>query len=184
MKLTGGDVSGKGANYAGARYSWVHSVAWNQQHACAAVATDRGFAVYDMPTSTQSLSELTRRDLGHEVRLVALLNRSNYVALVGGGADPLDSPNKVLLWDEALCKVAAEIEFRMPVMAVKFRHGHLVVATELAVYVYEFPAEPIKLLHRIETKQNQGGLLAVSTCAQNAVVATLSGQSSIAGKVQ
>lgn len=74
----------------------LQCASFNQDGGCFVVGYDSGFAVY----SSHPLAELARRDFGRGVRLAAMLNRSNIVALVGGGADPLAPGNKVLIWDD------------------------------------------------------------------------------------
>lgn len=136
-------------------------VSFNQDHGCFAIGTDEGFAIYN----ADPLRELVRRNLDGGISLVAMLHRSNIICLVGGGKDPLDSPNKVLIWDDLEEVIVAEIEFRMNIVALKMRSGRLVAATEMAVYVYDFPGpdgEPI-LLEEIPTVDNPKGILSLSS---------------------
>ena len=48
-----------------------------------------------------------------------------------------------MIWDESLPngadKVVAEVEFKMPVIALQFRPNRMVVCTELHMFVYSFP---------------------------------------------
>ena len=55
--------------------------------------------------------------------LCSMLHRSNILALVGGGPNPLDAPNKVLIWDDLKQRVLGKIEFRMDVVALCFCKG-------------------------------------------------------------
>eukprot|EP00039_Didymoeca_costata_P024249 m.9753 g.9753 ORF g.9753 m.9753 type:complete len:349 (-) comp4127_c0_seq1:1359-2405(-) len=154
---------------------YLDRVSFNQDNSCFAIGTDFGFAIYN----SDPLRELVRRDLGHGVQHVAMLHRSNILALVGGGRDPLDSSNKVLIWDDNLQEVVSEIEFRMQVVAVVMRTERLIVATELSVFVFKiFGTETAPILfEQIETVDNPTGILAVSSrsvqVAKGPVLATL-----------
>lgn len=53
--------------------------------------------------------------------LVAMLYRSNILALVGGGRNPRYATNKVILFDEKVGKPQAELEFRSDVKNIVLR---------------------------------------------------------------
>lgn len=48
-----------------------------------------------------------------------MVNKSNILALVGGGKFPKYSKNKVILWDENQAKVISELSFNSYVKNVK-----------------------------------------------------------------
>ena len=53
------------------------------------------------------------------IGLIELLDRSNIIALVGGGQKPRFAPNKVMLWDNKASKYVAELEFRSSVLGLR-----------------------------------------------------------------
>lgn len=122
------------------------SASFNQDASCFATGTDQGFRIFN----ANPLTEKTRREYvptstgttlpqQHEtdaaagdrkgpdmnqpggIALVEMLYRTNYLALVGGGRNPKFPPNKVVVWDDALGKVAFQIEFLSEVKAVRLR---------------------------------------------------------------
>lgn len=53
------------------------------------------------------------------IGLIELLDKSNIVALVGGGQAPKFPANKVMLWDNKAGKYVAELEFRSSVLGLR-----------------------------------------------------------------
>ena len=64
------------------------------------------------------------------------LHTSSLVFLVGGGRSPRYPPNKVIFWDDAQGKEAAELEFRERVRGLACRRGWLAVALRRRVVVF------------------------------------------------
>ncbi|KAJ1853557.1 Phosphatidylinositol 3,5-bisphosphate-binding protein, partial [Coemansia sp. RSA 2703] len=52
------------------------------------------------------------------IGIVAMLYRSNYLVLVGGGCNPRFPLNKVMLCEDANSKIIAQLEFRSDVLNV------------------------------------------------------------------
>ena len=119
---------------------------FNQDASCFAVGSDAGFRIY----STDPIKEKTRKEYGYStvvdsgasatvkaqnesgrlapelnqpggIALVEMLYRTNFLALVGGGKNPKFPPNKVIIWNDAKGEVAAELEFRSEVKAIRWR---------------------------------------------------------------
>jgi WD repeat-containing protein 45 len=78
-------------------------------------------------------SELT----GGTLSAVIPLHTSSLLFLIGGGRSPLYPPNKVILWDDAICKEVAELEFREKVRGLACRRGWFAVALRRRVVVFE-----------------------------------------------
>ncbi|NXN17243.1 WIPI4 protein, partial [Indicator maculatus] len=90
------------------------------------------------------------------VGLAEMLNRSNLLALVGGGSHPKFSDVSVLIWDDARegkDKVVLEFTFPKPVLAVRLRTDKLVVVLQSRLYVFSFPHNPTKLFE-FDTRDN------------------------------
>lgn len=68
------------------------------------------------------------------------LHASNILFLLGGGRSPLYPPNKVVLWNDALGKDVAELEFRERVRGIACRRGWLAVSLRRRVVVFQIGA--------------------------------------------
>eukprot|EP00040_Diaphanoeca_grandis_P032502 m.197041 g.197041 ORF g.197041 m.197041 type:complete len:376 (+) comp32644_c0_seq2:149-1276(+) len=141
----------------------ILSIQFNQDQGCFALGTEAGYSIWN----SEPIAELCRRDVGG-VRHVCLLQRTSIVALVGGGRNPFDSPNKVVLWDDVEGKSICHMEFRLPVLAVRRRTNAIVISTLNKIYVYKFNGlessqfAPPVLIDTIHTTDNPKGLLCMN----------------------
>lgn len=88
--------------------------------------------------------------------IVLPMHTSSLLFLVGGGAEPLYSPNKVVVWDDALGREVAELEFRERVRGIACRRGWLIVALRRRAVAFEV-GETIKRVQEWDTCDNQRG---------------------------
>lgn len=68
----------------------VLSLSFNQDSECFVVGHQQGFRIFN----SQPLRQIESEHLNGGVRLAEMLFRSNYVALVGGGASPAFAESK------------------------------------------------------------------------------------------
>ncbi|KAB2630196.1 autophagy-related protein 18a-like [Pyrus ussuriensis x Pyrus communis] len=143
----------------------LHHLSFNQDHVCFSVATDSGFRVYNC----NPVRELFRRDSGQRgVGMVQMLFRSQILALVGGGPDPIYPPNKVMMWDDKESRCYAELAFRSEVRSVRLRRDQIVVVLEHKIFLYSITS--LTLEHQIMTISNPKGLCEVSQCSGHPVL--------------
>ncbi|KAJ7591191.1 SVP1-like protein 2 [Mycena floridula] len=100
---------------------------------------------------------------------VVPLHTSSLLFLVGGGPSPLYSPNKVILWDDAIGCEIAELEFREKVRGLACRRGWLSVALRRRVVVFEVAAQ-LSRFGEWETCDNPRGLVAMATAAYSTLL--------------
>jgi WD repeat-containing protein 45 len=130
---------------------------FNQDSTCFAYGTEYGFAVYncDPPTVRFKRFEQNRSGIG----VLDLLDRSNLLALVGGGPQPRYSPNTLIIWDDYKNDKIAELEFNDPVVGVKLHRQLILVSTISKAYLYRL--EDIDLVKSFDTI-NPKGLLSLA----------------------
>ena len=80
---------------------------FNQDSSCIAIGTEKGFKIFN----TSPLKDNFGRKLDGGIGIIEMLNRSNILALVGGGLTPKFNPNKVIIWDDNQAKILTEIRF-------------------------------------------------------------------------
>ncbi|KAF4619704.1 hypothetical protein D9613_005140 [Agrocybe pediades] len=123
------------------------------------VSTPAGFAVY----RTYPLELIRKRELkGGTLATVLPLHSTNILFLLGGGRSPLYPPNKVILWNDAIGKEVAELEFRERVRGMACRRGWLAVSLRRRVVVFQVGTS-ITRYGEWDTCDNPRGLLALAT---------------------
>jgi WD40 repeat protein len=131
-------------------------VNFNQDGSCFAVGTQTGFRIINSIPFKNNFC----RDMNGGIGLIEMLNRSNIVALIGGGKSPRYASNKLVLWDDHKAKEISEMRFMSHVKNVKMKRDRIFVVTEDKIYVFNF--NTLELLDSLETKNNQKGIISIS----------------------
>ncbi|KAL7712881.1 WD repeat protein [Entamoeba marina] len=134
-------------------------ISFNQDFSCFALGTTKGFCVFGIEQTR--LRERFKRNFNGGVGIIELLYKSNLVALVGGGPQPVFPTTKVVIWDDYQNKGIAELEYDNPVKAVRLKRDIIVVVIETTVFVYDF--RNLNLRQSFKTCPNKKGLIAVSS---------------------
>ena len=129
---------------------------FNQDGSCFAVGTQSGFMILN----TDPFKNNFNRDMNGGIGLIEMLNRSNIVALIGGGKSPRYSSNKLVLWDDHKQKEISEMRFMSSVKNVKMKKDRIFAVTEDKIYVFNF--NTLELFDTIETKNNIKGIISIS----------------------
>lgn len=108
---------------------------------------------------------------GGGIGIVEYLNRTNILALVGGGKTPMYPPNKVMIWDDHQVQCIAELAFASGVKAVRLRKDRfvkiqicsnflkvcrIIVVLTSKVYIYDFT--DLNLIDQLDTVANERGI--------------------------
>ena len=131
-------------------------VNFNQDGSCFAVGTQSGFRIINSIPFKNNFC----RDMNGGIGIIEMLNRSNIVALIGGGKSPRYASNKLVLWDDHKAKEISEMRFMSHVKNVKMKRDRIFVVTEDKIYVFNF--NTLELLDSLETKNNNKGIISIS----------------------
>ncbi|KAG9237650.1 WD40-repeat-containing domain protein [Amylocarpus encephaloides] len=136
----------------------VLSASFNQDASCFAVGLETGFCIYNSePCKLNNL-----RDFNAGIGAVAMVGRTNMIALIGGGRQPKFAQNKVVIWDDSKQGVVMTIPVLTAVRAVRISRSHIIVALQNSVRVYKFQTTP-ELAASYETADNPYGLCCLGT---------------------
>ena len=129
---------------------------FNQDGSCFAVGTQSGFMILNSNPFRNNFN----RDMNGGIGLIEMLNRSNILALIGGGKSPRYSANKLVLWDDHKQKEISEMRFMSSVKNVKMKKDRIFAVTEDKIYVFNF--NTLELFDTLETKNNTKGIISIS----------------------
>lgn len=138
--------------------SKLNGVKFNRDNSCFVLAHENGFKVFNSDPMVEWISrDFTDGGLGQ----VALLERTNCLALVGGGKNPKYPTNKVAIWDDMRDQAVALLEVNSPVLNVFITKTRVVILTITQVTVYSFGATPT-VLATFDTASNPQGVGAMA----------------------
>ena len=138
-------------------------VSFNQDASCFAVGTQTGFRIINTVPYKNNFC----RDMNGGIGIIEMLNRSNIVALIGGGKSPRYASNKLVLWDDHKAKEISEMRFMSDVKNVKMKRDRIFVVTEDKIYVFNFTT--LEHIDTLETYNNTKGLISISVKGNNII---------------
>ncbi|RPA83302.1 WD40 repeat-like protein [Ascobolus immersus RN42] len=133
------------------------SCSLNQDNSLFSVGLPNGFKIFNSDPCT--IQET--REFGNGLGQVEMLNRSNYLALVGGGRSPAIPQHRVTIWNDGSRKKIITLEFRSSVKRVRLSRTKIVVVLKNVVNYYSF-AQPPEKLGTCDTVDNPKGLCVLS----------------------
>ena len=71
-------------------------ISFNQDSSCISIGTESGFKIIN----TFPFLDLYYKEMKGGIGIIEMLNKSNILALVGGGKNPAFPENELILWDE------------------------------------------------------------------------------------
>lgn len=122
----------------------------------------RGYAVVSSDIIYVFSSICSKIDLKEGgIGIVELLCRTNYMGLVGGGANPAWAPNRFNLWEDRAGQVISHLEFKTKeIKNIKMTRDRLIIILMNKIIVYTLTAQPQKLAS-VDTCDNEFGNLEV-----------------------
>ncbi|KAI9695388.1 MAG: Phosphatidylinositol 3,5-bisphosphate-binding protein [Bogoriella megaspora] len=135
----------------------VFSASFNDDTTFFSVGLEDGFRVYNARTCDCAGGQ---DEMNGGIGYAEMVERTNYLALVGGGPQPKYPQNKVIIWDNKKKSKVLGLEFRTAIQRVRLTRTHIVVVLLNSVNLYTFAPVPTKL-GTFETTTNPFGLCAL-----------------------
>lgn len=136
-------------------------------------STPSGFAIYETwplkllkkRGQCQNHASSSRTEVAHitselkngTLHIVHPFQTSSMLFLVGGGRSPHYPRNKVIIWDEAAGREAAELEFRESVLGLACRRGWLSVAFRSRAVLFKVSEQGVSRVVEYATWDNPRG---------------------------
>lgn len=127
----------------------ILSISFNQDYSCISCCTESGFIIYDI---NDMIKERYRRNFGKGIYIAEILYKSNILALVGGGSNPMWPKNIVNIWDDNQNKIIAEFNFNSDIKNVKLSKDKIIII-EKNIRIYNF--KNLSLLYEFDFYKNQ-----------------------------
>uniref|UniRef100_A0AC34GW28 WD repeat domain phosphoinositide-interacting protein 2 n=1 Tax=Panagrolaimus sp. ES5 TaxID=591445 RepID=A0AC34GW28_9BILA len=144
----------------------LNGLNFNQDGSCFAVPTKNGYRIFNV----EPLKQLVDDKFEGGIKIVEILFRCNYVALVGTGSNIEYPKNKVIIWDSAKKHKVSEIETKTDVKGIKLRRDKICIIMDHNIDIYSFCDNPHRI-HSINTWTNPQGISALSPSIDNALLA-------------
>ncbi|RMZ83626.1 hypothetical protein DV738_g1132, partial [Chaetothyriales sp. CBS 135597] len=128
------------------------SASFNNDASCFAVGLDSGFCVFNTDPCELKVSR----------GKAEMLQRYNYLALVGGGKNPKWAQTNVIIWDDAKQKASLTLPLMTAVLRVRMTKSRIVIALQNSIHLYRFSQPPEKTAV-FETADNPLGLCCLGT---------------------
>ena len=132
-------------------------VSFNQDGSCFCVGTETGFRIYN----SYPLKLTCTRKMDGGIGIIEMFNRSNILALVGGGSNPNFDKNKVILYDDSQEKIITEIIVIFNVLNVKLKRTKIFIVGDNQINVFAFSNNYLKI-DTINTYENKTGIIGIA----------------------
>ncbi|CAD5215014.1 unnamed protein product [Bursaphelenchus okinawaensis] len=142
----------------------IKQIVFNSYQDCFAVATDLGIKVFNCKPLIELLN--LKVELVGSVKCVAILGRSNVIAMVSGEPRPKFSGKTVMIYDALKEKFVAELTVGSPVLNLAISSTKLVVVQSQHIHVFNLE-NGFSIVRHEETGQNPFGLAALSPSPKN-----------------
>ncbi|XP_044727357.1 WD repeat domain phosphoinositide-interacting protein 4-like [Chrysoperla carnea] len=136
----------------------VISLKFNEDKSCFNCCLENGLRIYNI----EPLVELRRidSDILGSLSQCETLHRGNLKFLVSGGSRPKFLKNAVIMYNDEIRKVHAEIRLPEDIKVVRLNTDKLFIGTRDCIYVYNNLT--LNFLFKFETRDNLRGLLEVT----------------------
>ena len=114
------------------KYKILH-LSFNKDKNCLAVGMENGYRIYDL-TKKDSLFYY-ERILGKGIGIIEMLEKTNILGLVGGGDDPFDRANKLIIYDDKEGKIIANLTFKSNISNIRIKKDRILVICENYIYL-------------------------------------------------
>lgn len=109
-------------------------VGFNQDYSCLACGTSTGFEVWNVNPFEKRIN---RSELGHSIKIVRPLYKTNIFALVGNDPESNEwSDHNLIIWDDSKNTVITNVRFRKTIIAIQITMTMLIIAFHDSVNVY------------------------------------------------
>ncbi|XP_065314417.1 WD repeat domain phosphoinositide-interacting protein 4-like isoform X2 [Gordionus sp. m RMFG-2023] len=137
-------------------YNEVNDIRFNQDKDCFIVSLNEGIRIYNL----DPLYELFYLDstICGSIAFSEMIYRTNIIAMVGGGQEPMFAENVVVMWDDFRKKFIFEFIINLPVLEIHATRDKLFVVVQNQIQIYQYICDPPTKLFSLDIRDNFTGL--------------------------
>ena len=110
-------------------------LSFNKDKTCLSLGMRTGYRIYDL-TKKDSLS-FYERICGKGIGIIEMLEKTNILGLVGGGDEPLEVTNKLIIYDKKEGENIAELTFKDTIVGIRIKKDKILVVLNNYIYLIE-----------------------------------------------
>lgn len=139
-------------------HSTLLSISFNQDASCFATGLRNRSCVY-------GCKPFKRHEFAADggIGAMAMLYRTNLLAMVGGGDTPAFSPRRLRLVNTTSRTALCELQFETTVLSIKMNRERLVIALQNKIHIFDL--DSMNALHMLSTPPNSAGLISLQATA-------------------
>ena len=142
--------------------SQILYISFNQDSSCISIGTEFGFKIIN----TNPFLDLYSKEMKGGIGIIEMLNKTNILALVGGGKNPKFPNNELILWDEEKDDEIGRIKLKKKILNIKLKENKIYIVTDEKIYVFDF--NELNLIDALESKNILG---LISICYKEDIIA-------------
>ena len=135
---------------------------FNQDGSCIAIGTENGFKIIN----TSPFLDLYYKDMKGGIGIIEMLNKSNILALVGGGRNPKYPINELIIYDDKRNEELFKIKTKKKILNIKLRENKIYIVNIEKILVFDF--NTLNQIESLETKNSRG---LISICYKEDILA-------------
>ena len=113
----------------------IFYLSFNRDKNCLSLGMRKGYRIYDL-TKKNSLF-FYERIFGKGIGQIEMLDKTGILGLVGGSDIPLDSPNKLNIFDDKEGKFITYLTFKSDILYFRLKRDKIVVVLEYFIYLID-----------------------------------------------
>lgn len=117
------------------RKNQILYLSFNKDRTCLSLGMRKGYRIYDL-TKKDSLF-FYERILGKSIGIIEMLEKTNILGLVEGGDEPLESGNKLIIFDDKEGKNIAELCFKSKILYLRLKKDNILVILNNYIYLID-----------------------------------------------
>ena len=99
------------------------------------------------------------------IGIIEMLKKTNILALVGGGNNPFNPKNKLIIWDDHQGRIISQIRLNKNIINIRLRADKIITITEDKIYIFNL--NTLEKENNFDTFENTLGIIGTTPGINN-----------------